>query len=202
MNHAYRFRWLSGSSSRGIKRNARSIDRFVYGRKSSTHIEPSMRVNGNGTSAVSTLVDMFPSLKAILQLCQRPLHSTTSNPTEEVNAKFHCAAASSSSHPANVARLKTTSPARTLPGLAVALGPPLTQAFRDLLAFASWPPGWATAHATTNAPRRALAPGAYGCARAQRWRSGAWSLPRSDLDRIPSPAAAENRRRFRNDIAA
>lgn len=68
INHAYRLRWLSGSSSRGIKRSARSIDKFVYGRKSSTHIEPSMRARGNGTSAVSTLVDMFASLEAILQI--------------------------------------------------------------------------------------------------------------------------------------
>ncbi len=105
INHAYRLRWLSGSSSRGIKRNARSIDKFVYGRKSSTHIEPSMRARGNGTSAVSTLVDMFASLEAILQLCQRPLRSTTTNSTEDAEAKSRCATAKTSPRPPNDSHL-------------------------------------------------------------------------------------------------
>lgn len=168
INHAYRLRWLSGSSSRGIKRNARSIDKFVYGRKSSTHIEPSMRARGNGTSAVSTLVDMFASLEAILQLCQRPLRSTTTNSTEDAEVKSRCATAKSSSQPPNDSNLKTASPAQALPGLPIAPGRPSTRTLRDLPTFASWPPGWATARATTNGLRRALTPGAYGCARAQR----------------------------------
>lgn len=168
INHAYRLRWLSGSSSRGIKRSARSIDKFVYGRKSSTHIEPSMRTRGNGTSAVSTLVDMFASLEAILQLCsvrfvrQQPIRRKT--PRRKAVAQQQ----KTSPQPPNDSHLKTTSPARALPGLPVAPGRPLTQTLRGSLAFASWPPGWATARATTNAPRRALTPRACGCARARR----------------------------------
>lgn len=79
-----------------------------------------------------------------------------------------CATAKSSSQPPNDSRLKTTSPVQALPGPPVAPGRPLARTLRDLLAFASWPPGWATARATTNGLRRALTPGAYGCARAQR----------------------------------
>lgn len=70
--------------------------------------------------------------------------------------------------PKQLTPTRTTSPVQALPGLPVAPGRPLTQTLRGSLAFASWPPGWATARATTNAPRRALTPRACGCARARR----------------------------------
>lgn len=73
-----------------------------------------------------------------------------------------------SPQPSNDSPLKTTSPAQALPGLAVAPGRLLARTLRGSLAFASWPPGWATARAATNVPRRALTPRACGCARARR----------------------------------